>query len=324
MQKLIAVMAGGNSHEEVISLRSCETILKYIDRAKYQPVKVIVKGMNWVAEWNGVTYPVDRNDFSFSSPQGKHKFQGAYIIIHGPPGEDGTLPAWLDLMGIPHSTNHAFEGALTFNKYVCNQLAKIYGATIAASVIISSVNELNAHEIESSIGFPCFVKPNDSGSSFGVTKVKEVQQLKAAVVHAFEHGKQVVIEKAVAGVEVSCGVVGLQGKTHVLPVTEIVPSTEFFDFAAKYEGKSEEITPARISVAETQLVQQTTSMLYEKLNLRGLARIDFIIEKGIPYLIEINTIPGMSEQSIIPQQVKVHGWELKWLLTTLVDEMMQG
>lgn len=323
MQKLIAVIAGGDSHEEVISLRSCQTIMKYLDREKYLPVLVLMKGTQWHAEWKGERCAIDKNDFSFLASDGKHLFHGAYVIIHGPPGEDGILPAWLDLMGIPHSTNHAFEGALTFNKFVCNQLAKIYGATIAPSVILSNESELEEKLISDKIGFPCFVKPNDSGSSFGVTKVKEKAQLKSAVKHAFEHGSQVIIEKGVTGIEVSCGVVKLQDKIQVLPVTEIVPTTEFFDFAAKYEGKSEEITPARISSAETEEVQRLTAMLYEKMNLRGLARIDFIIENRIPFLIEINTIPGMSEQSIIPQQVKVAGWDLKWLLTTLVDEMFE-
>jgi D-alanine-D-alanine ligase len=323
MQKLIAVMAGGNSHEEVISLRSCETIIKYLDAGKYTAVKVLLKGRQWKAEWKGETCEIDRNDFSFTARDGKHVFDGAYIIIHGPPGEDGILPAWFDMMGIPHSTNHAFEGALTFNKFVCNQLAKLYGARIASSVILSHESELNEQKITAEIGFPCFVKPNDSGSSFGVTKVKEPSSLRNAVKHAFEHGTQVIIEKGVNGVEVSCGVVKIQGKIHVLPVTEIVPATEFFDFAAKYEGKSEEITPARISEAETSEVQRMTKLLYEKMNLRGLARIDFIIEKGNPYLIEINTIPGMSEQSIIPQQIRAHGWDLKWVLTTIVDEMLE-
>lgn len=317
-------MAGGNSHEEVISLRSCQTIMKYVDSTRYTLVKVLLKGRSWKAEWKGNTYDVDRNDFSFTAPDGKHVFAGAYIIIHGPPGEDGILPAWFDMMGIPHSTNHAFEGALTFNKFVCNQVAKLLGAQVADSVILSHADELNENDIVKNIGFPCFVKPNDGGSSFGVTKVKEKGKLKEAVHHAFEHGTQVIIEKAVNGVEVSCGVVKLQGKTHVLPVTEIVPATEFFDFAAKYEGKSEEITPARIPTEETNEVQRMTKLLYEKMNLRGLARIDYIIEKGTPYLIELNTVPGMSEQSILPQQILAHGWTLEWTLTTLVDEMLQS
>lgn len=317
----IAVVAGGFSHEEVISMKSSTTIMKYLDQDKYTAYRVIIKGAEWNLEYDGKLYPVDKNDFTATVNGKKISFDGAYIIIHGSPGEDGVLPGYFEMLNIPYSTNKPLQGALTFNKYICNQYLKGFGVNVAGSMLLRKHDIVSSTEVIQQLGLPCFIKPNDGGSSFGVTKVKTKEEILPAIAHAFDHGTEVVMESFVKGIEISCGIVSLKGKITVFPITEIVPATEFFDFAAKYEGKSEEITPARIPDAVKEKVQSTTQLVYEKLGLRGLARIDYIIQDDVPYLIEVNTIPGMSEQSIIPQQARCLGWDLKFLITGVADEM---
>jgi len=318
--KTIAVLAGGYSHEKVVSVKSAGTIMKFLDKQKYLPVLVMIEKEKWTAEINGQIVPVDKNDFSFSF-DGKHQvFDGVFNMVHGTPGEDGLISGYFDMLGIPHTCNKTLQGSLTFDKFLCNRLAASFGAKTAVSFLLTSANDAQILRIDKEIGFPCFVKPNDSGSSFGVTKVKQASELDKAVRHAFDHGTAVVVEAFVEGIEVACGIVKLKNNITVLPVTEIVPDTEFFDFEAKYAGKSKEITPARIHEKTTNLVQETTKMLYEKFSLRGLARIDYIIKNDVPYLIEMNTIPGMSEASIVPQQVKEYGWTLEQFVTGIADE----
>ena len=251
------------------------------------------------------------------------KFDGVFNIIHGTPGEDGLISGYFDMLEIKHTCNKALQGSLTFDKFLCNKLAASFGAKIAKSFLLNSKKDSQISKIEKEIGFPCFVKPNDSGSSFGVTKVKQESELDQAISHAFENGTAVVVEAFVSGTEVACGIVQLNGKITVLPVTEIVPDTEFFDYEAKYQGKSKEITPARISDKSLKEIQETTQMLFEKFMLRGFARIDYIIHNDVPYLIEMNTIPGMSEQSIVPQQVINYGWSLEDFVTGIADEMFK-
>ncbi|HYG49280.1 MAG TPA: D-alanine--D-alanine ligase [Flavobacteriales bacterium] len=321
--KLIAVLAGGFSHEKVVSVKSAATIIKYIDKSKYTPVLVLVEKEKWTAEFENSTYVVDKNDFSITVNSHKIKFEGAFNIIHGTPGEDGLISGYFDMLGIQHTSNKALQGSLTFDKFLCNKLAKSFGAVTANSFLLTSMNDPQIASIEKEIGFPCFVKPNDSGSSFGVTKVKQASELDAAIKHAFDNGTAVVVEAFVNGTEVACGIVKLKGKITVLPITEIVPDTEFFDFTAKYEGKSKEITPARISEKAWKQVQHSTQLLYEKFMLRSFARIDFIIQNDVPYLIEMNTIPGMSEASLVPQQVREYGWTLEHFVTSVADEFFE-
>jgi D-alanine-D-alanine ligase len=291
-----------------------------MDKTRYRPVMVTVEKNGWTASENGEDYAVDLNDFSYELKGEKIKFDGAFNIIHGTPGEDGLIAGYFDMLGIPHTSNSALQGSLTFDKFLCNRLAASFGAHIAPSLLLLGKNDEKIAQVEKEIGFPCFVKPNDSGSSFGVTKVKNATGLEKAIEHAFEHGSAVVIEKFVNGTEVACGIVKLNNLVTVLPVTEVVPDTEFFDFEAKYEGKSKEITPARITKSMTEQVQSTTRLLFESFKLRGFARIDFIIQNEVPYLIEMNTIPGMSEQSIVPQQVIAHGWTLEQFVNGVCDE----
>lgn len=318
--KLIAVLAGGYSSEKVVSVKSAATIIKYIDHSKYNPVMVIVEKDKWTVTFENNEYPIDKNDFSFLVNGTRKKFDGVFNIIHGTPGEDGLISGYFDMLGIKHTCNKTLQGSLTFDKFLCNKLAAAFGAVTANSFLLTSVNDPQIPRIASEIGFPCFVKPNDSGSSFGVTKVKNASGIEKAIKHAFEHGTAVVVESFVEGTEVACGIVKLKGKITVLPVTEIVPETEFFDYEAKYQGKSKEITPARISETSFKKIQETTQLLFEKFMLRGFARIDYIIKNEEPYLIEMNTIPGMSEQSIIPQQVKEYGWTLEKFVTEIADE----
>lgn len=318
--KRIAVLAGGYSHEKVVSVKSATTIMKYLDASKYEALLVLVEKEQWTVTYKGIKYTIDRNDFSFYVKEVKHTFDGVFNIIHGTPGEDGLISGYFDMLDIPHTSNKTLQGSLTFDKYLCNKLAAVFGATIAPSFLITDKDDAQLARIEKEIGFPCFVKPNDSGSSFGVTKVKHAGELKDAIDHAFEHGTAVVVEAFVKGTEVACGIVKLKGEITVLPITEIVPDTEFFDFKAKYEGKSKEITPARISTKAWEQVQSTTKVLYEHFMLRGFARVDFIIQEEVPYLIEMNTIPGMSEASLVPQQVKEYGWTLEYFVTSVADE----
>ncbi len=319
--KLIGVLAGGYSHEKVVSVKSAATIIKYMDKQKYLPVLVLIEKEKWTVNFENNEYLIDKNDFSFSVNGAKKKFDGVFNIVHGTPGEDGLISGYFDMLEIKHTCNKALQGSLTFDKFLCNKLAEGFGAKIAKSFLLVSKNDPQISSIESQIGFPCFVKPNDSGSSFGVTKVKQFSELENAINHAFDNGTAVVVEAFVSGTEVACGIVKLNGKITVLPITEIVPDTEFFDFKAKYEGKSKEITPARISEKSYKQIQETTQLLFEKFMLRGFARIDYIIQDDVPYLIEMNTIPGMSEQSIVPQQVVNYGWTLEKFVTGITDEM---
>lgn len=321
--KLIGVLAGGYSHEKVVSVKSAATIIKYLDPKKYTAALVLIEKEKWTVTFENTEYLIDKNDFSFSVNGIKKKFDGVFNIVHGTPGEDGLISGYFDMLEIKHTCNKALQGSLTFDKFLCNKLAESFGAVIAKSFLLTSKNDSQISKVSTEIGFPCFVKPNDSGSSFGVTKVKQISELENAINHAFDNGTAVVVEAFVSGTEVACGIVKLKGKITVLPVTEIVPDTEFFDYTAKYEGKSKEITPARISEKSLKQIQETTKMLFEKFMLRGFARIDYIIQNEVPYLIEMNTIPGMSEQSIVPQQVVNYGWTLEEFVTGITDEMFR-
>ncbi len=319
--KRIAVIAGGYSSESVVSVKSAQTIIKHLDPIKYIANLVLINLQEWVAIDGDTAYKIDKNDFSFSTENAKIKFDGVFNIIHGTPGEDGLICGYFDMLGIKHTSNKTLQGSLTFDKYLCNHLAASFGAKIAPSLLLHKNETIPYEKIENEIKFPCFIKPNDSGSSFGVTKVQRKEEVSKAISHAFEHGSAVVIEGFVNGVEVACGIVSLKNTITVFPVTEIVPDSEFFDYKAKYEGKSKEITPARISSEVLNEIQSMTKLLFEKFMLRGFARIDYIIMNEKPYLIEMNTIPGMSEQSIVPQQVQCHGWSLKDFVSGIADEM---
>ncbi|MDF1672263.1 MAG: D-alanine--D-alanine ligase [Vicingaceae bacterium] len=313
--KNIAVLEGGYSHEKVISLLSAETVFQNIDKEKYNPIKVRIDEEGWFAFYQGEKIAINRSDFSF----GDVKFDFAFIVIHGTPGEDGKLQAYFDMLGMPYSSASHLATTLTFNKFVCNQYLKSFGVKVAEAVLIRQDEVYNSSSIIDKVGLPCFVKPADGGSSFGITRVVEENELKNAVSLALQHGTQAIIESFMQGREVTNGIYkGKQG-IKVLPITEIVTKNSFFDFDAKYKGESEEITPANLPLEIEQKVKAETKRIYEILDLDGVCRADYIIQGEEPYLIEINTVPGMSDASLIPQMAAYEGIELKQMLSEIIE-----
>lgn len=327
MKRNIAIVAGGDSSEIVISLKSAEGIYSFIDKDKYNLYIALVKRGEWVVRLSdGTQTPIDRNDFSFRENGVVRHFDFAYITIHGTPGEDGRLQAYFDLIGLPYSSCGMLVSALTFNKYVCNHYLYAFGIRIAPSIRLLPGETASNEEIVGRLGLPVFVKPNDGGSSFGVTKVKEASGLQPAIGKAFGEGKEVIIESYVEGTEVTCGCYKIKGakgqkrKEVVFPLTEVVTDNEFFDFDAKYNGQVDEITPARLPAELTEKIQRQTSRIYDLLGAKGLVRVDYIIPAdGEPVLLEINTTPGMTATSFIPQQVRAAGLDIKEVMTDIIE-----
>ena len=321
MKKNIAILRGGNSSEITISIKSAALVYQHIDSELYNPFLVHIEGTDWYVVDGTEKIAIDKNDFSFQSKNSKTKFQGIFMAIHGTPGEDGILQAYFDLLNIPYNCSGTFEASLTFNKAMCNALLKQFDIPSAKAVLLNKNEDFKLTEIEAKIGLPCFVKPNRGGSSFGISKVTETSQFDKAIKEAFVHDNQVIIESFINGTEVTCGVLQKEGKLIALPLTEITTENDFFDYQAKYEGKSEEITPARISTEERDKVQAISKTIYQTLNLKGMVRMDYIIENKQAFLIEVNTIPGLSEESIIPQQAKAYGMDLKELFSISLANM---
>ncbi|MDR1781006.1 MAG: D-alanine--D-alanine ligase [Tannerella sp.] len=321
MKKNIAIVAGGFSSEFEVSLRSANGIYKAIDRKKYNPYIAVIKKDSWdvLLDGGGAT-PIDRSDFSFVSEGQRIKIDYAYITIHGTPGENGQLQGYFDMTGIPYSSCDVFASALTFNKFACNKFLGAMGVRVADSLILRRGEPYEMLEIVAKLGVPVFVKPNDNGSSFGVSRVNEPSQLKQAIDHAFAEGNEVMIERFIPGTEVTCGCFKAGNEMTVLPVTEVVPKNEFFDYGAKYNGEVQEITPARISDVLRDKVQQTTSYIYKALGAKGIIRVDYIIpDDGEPVMLEVNTTPGMTETSFIPQQVRAMGLNMTDVLTLIIE-----
>ena len=299
MKKNIAIVAGGDSSEIVISLKSAEGIFSFLDKDKYNVYIAIVKRDEWAVKLPGGEHaPIDKNDFSFRENGEVRHFDFVYITIHGTPGEDGRLQGYFDMIGMPYSSCGMFVSALTFNKYACNHYLKGFGVNIAHSIHLFKGQTVTDEEVVSRLGLPVFVKPNDGGSSFG----------------------EVVIESFIEGTEVTCGCYKTAEKEVVFPLTEVVTDNEFFDFDAKYNGQVQEITPARISAELTEKVQRETSRIYDILGAKGLIRVDYIIPAdGEPKLLEINTTPGMTATSFIPQQVRAAGLDIKEVMTDIIE-----
>jgi D-alanine-D-alanine ligase len=317
----VAIIAGGPSAERSISLKSALTIATYLPKDKYNINTIDITPTGWKDLHSGNA--VDLNRFCLINEEGKEelKFHFAFIIIHGTPAEDGKLQGYFEMMGIPHSACGVLASSLTFNKQMCKDHLKSFDIPMAESMIVKKVVTRDVVEAEN-ITPPFFVKPNNNGSSYGVTKVKEWIQMEQALTNAFKYDNEVMIERALSGTEYSCGVVREGTEQHVFPITEIIPEGEFFDFAAKYEGKSQEITPARLDDDLVKQCQERSALLYSILGCRGMVRFDYILEDGIFYLLEANTTPGMSEASIIPQQAKAYGWTIEKLLDTVVTDCM--
>ncbi len=313
--KNIAVAAGGKSSEYTISLKSAQFIMNTIDREKFTPYLVIIGKEDWYAEANGQRYPINKNDFSFQLENENIRFYKVYNIIHGTPGEDGKIQGYFDLIGMPYTGCDVLTSSVTFNKFVCKQLLASQGIRTPQSVMLLTPDEFNPATIREQLGFPCFVKPNNGGSSFGASKVEKEADLRAAVALAFEHDSQVLIEAYIQGRELTCGVYNDADKIpHALPITEIISKNAFFDYKAKYEGESQEITPAQIDQELTDECQRLSERIYQLLNCNGLVRIDYLYREKQLYFIEVNTTPGCSNESIVPQQIAAAGLDKKTII----------
>lgn len=327
MKRIIAIVAGGDSSEHDVSLRSAQGIYSFINKDVYDCYIIELSGLRWEAVLNdGSRSTVDRNDFSFATPQGRIKPDFAYITIHGTPGENGILQGYFDLIKMPYSTSGVLIEALTFNKFTLNNYLKSWGIKVAESILIRKGQEdrFSDDEIVERLGLPCFVKPNDDGSSFGVSKVKTKEELRPALEFAFKEDNEVLIESFLAGTEITCGCYKTKSSSHVFPITEVVTSQEFFDYDAKYNGKVDEITPARIAPQTAERVSQLTSAIYDILGCKGIIRIDYILsgEKGNETInmLEVNTTPGMTATSFIPQQIRAAGIEPGDVLAEIIED----
>jgi len=314
--KKVAVIEGGYSKEKAISIKSAKTVFDNIDRTKFKPTRVLIDEKEWTAYDDGGRYSIDKNDFSYVKSGTKYNFDYAFIVIHGTPGEDGKLQGYLDMLGIPYNTSSAPIMALTFQKFHCNQFLKNFGINVPEAVLIKPEDAIDEIQIIGKVNLPCFVKPTDGGSSFGVTKVKKESDLLPAIKEAFNHGSEVIVEENIEGREVTCGVFRDSEGIKALPITEIISQNEYFDYDAKYHGKSMEVTPAELTDLMTNEIQSLTKRVYGILGMKGIVRMDYIInESGIPFLIEINSVPGMSKESIVPQMIQKSGLNLMKILS---------
>jgi D-alanine-D-alanine ligase len=307
--KTIGIFCGGFSSEYEISLKSADTIKKHIPDS-YLSYKIIVSKGKWEVEMGQESVPFDLNDCSFFIGDTKKIIDAAIVYIHGDPGENGKIQAMLELHGIQYINSGPLASALSFDKWYCNQFLRAFNIPVAKSLFLSKVDQYNPSEIVESLGLPIFIKPSDSGSSYGISKVKIIEDIPKALQFAFNEGKTVIVESFLDGIEVTCGVYRSSNGLVALPLTEIVSENEFFDFEAKYQGKSSEITPARISEDLKLEVQAMAKKIYELLQLKSIARIDFMLVNNQPYVIEVNTTPGFSAASIVPQMLSAAGISL--------------
>ena len=329
LKRTIAIVCGGDSSEHDVSMHSAQGLYSFFDKERYNIYIVDVKGIDWHVELeDGTSAPIDKNDFSFIE-NGKHiEFDYAYITIHGAPGENGIMQGYFDLIHLPYSTSGVLVEALTFDKYVLNNYLRGFGVNVADSILLRRGEEYNEEEIEKRLGMPCFVKPAADGSSFGVSKVKNIDQLAPALRVAFMESDEVMIEGFLDGTEISQGVYKTKDKSIVFPATEVVTSNEFFDYNAKYNGQVQEITPARINPDTAKRVAAETSRIYDILHANGIIRIDYIISKDkedndVINMLEIITTPGMTATSYIPQQVRAAGLDIKEVLSEIVENQFK-
>ena len=328
LKKVIAIICGGDSSEHDVSMRSAAGIASFLDKERYIIYKVEVRAGRWealIGEEEKRT-PVDKNDFSFLNEKGERlRPDFCYITIHGAPGENGILQGYLDLIGMPYSTCNVLIEAMTYDKFILNNYMRGMGVAVADSLVvkIGHDHEVSDQDILDRIGLPCFVKPVRGGSSFGTTKVKTPEDLRPAIDFALKEGEDVMVEAFMDGMELTCGCYKTKKKTVVFPITEVVSKNEFFDYAAKYNNESDEITPASISQHLTDRVQKLTSLIYDILGCHGIIRIDYIITAGDKInLLEINTTPGMTTTSFIPQQVRAAGLDIKDVLTDIIEDTL--
>lgn len=322
MKRTVAIIAGGDSSEHEVSMNSAKGIYSFIDKEKYNLYIVELSKKAWETVLpDGTRAKVDKNDFSFMDGNNKIKPDFAYITIHGTPGENGILQGYFELLDIPYSTCDVLVSAMTFSKFTLNQYLKVFGIRVAESMLVNKHFGIDDKDVVEKIGLPCFIKPNASGSSFGVTKVKTVEQIQPALKAAFAESDDVMIEAFMDGIELANGCYKTKDKSVVFPITEVVSQNEFFDYNAKYNGEVTEITPARLSPELTDRVKKLTSVIYDILGCKGIVRVDYIITEGEKInMLEVNTTPGMTATSFIPQQVKAAGLDIKDVMTDIIEE----
>ena len=318
----IAVLAGGDSSEYKISVKSGVEIQKWLDLAGYNSDLVIMKGSDWNVKIGSEKIPIDKNIFAYKKGGKLIKFDYAWNMIHGTPGENGRIQGYLDILNIPYSSSNLLSSALTFNKFTAKSFLKQFKIQTAEAELIRSDKDFDINEIIEKVGLPCFVKPNNGGSSFGTTKVNHAENMAAAIEDAFREDKEVIVESFLKGREVTCGVVKTSKESITFPVTEIISKNDFFDYEAKYEGKSEEITPANIDEDIAKKCQLLSSEIYDHVNCKGIIRVDFILKGNQLYFLELNTIPGMSKESIVPQQIRANNMKVEDVLKLLIEDSL--
>jgi len=322
MKKNIAVVMGGYSKEVDISLNSGNVVANNLDSNVYNIYRIHILSDKWVAVFNNTDFPIDKNDFSVFIDGKKIVFDCVFNAIHGNPGENGSLLAYFDLLGIKHTSAPFYQMALTFNKHDTISVLRQYGIKAAKSIYLTKGDSFDVDFIAQELSLPCFVKANNAGSSFGVSKVYNKENLAKAINFSFAEDDEVLIESFLNGTEVSVGVYQFDGDIHVLPMTEIVSDNDFFDYEAKYLGKSQEITPARITADEHEKLHKIAKKAYKSLNMSGMSRADYIFVDGEPHFIEINTVPGLATESILPQQIRKAGFTLGEFFGMAIESVM--
>ena len=320
MKKNIAILMGGYSSEFDISLNSGNVVYKHLDTNKFVPYRIVITKNQWYyLDDNEQQHPINKADFSLPLTDHTIQFDAAFNTVHGTPGEDGLLQAYFELIRIPQTACDFYQAALTFNKRDCISSLKPYGIPCATNYLLNKGDSIDIQAIVDTVGLPCFVKANKSGSSYGVSKAKTAADILPAIEIAYKEDDEIIIESFLSGTEVSVGVIQYEGKTKVLPITEIVSENEFFDYEAKYLGKSEEITPARLDPEQQKNVETLAKKIYELLKMKGFSRSEYIFHNGTPHFVEMNTNPGLNEASILPQQAQKAGISLSQLFTSVIE-----
>lgn len=324
MKKKIAIIAGGDSGEYPVSIKSASMVSKEIDRSKYSVYLIEIEASNWIyrdKKWGEIQ--VDKNDFTLNIAGEKIHFDLIFNMIHGSPGENGKLQGYFDILGLPYTSSNAVTSALTFNKAYCNHIVRGTGVAVSKNVHLFKRHKCDLETLIQHINLPAFIKPNQGGSSVGMSKVSKVKELKPALDKAFAEDDEILIEEYIKGRELTCGVFDYQGEVMRFPVTEIISKNDFFDYEAKYnKAFAEEITPAQISSELTQEIQETSARLYRVLNCKGVVRFDYISTDDTLWFLEVNTVPGMSNESIIPQQIQAMGYSLKEFYSMIIEEAL--
>jgi D-alanine-D-alanine ligase len=319
MRYKIAIIAGGDSGEYVISVKSAGVVKKHLDSARFECFLIVIRGKDWLYQENdGAFFAVNKEDFSVNLPGRVLSFDVVFVAIHGTPGEDGKIQGYFDLLGIPYTSCDQATSALTFDKFFCNRFVSSFGVSISRSIVLNKSDKISEVDILNRISLPLFVKPNCGGSSVGTSKVKTREELLPAIKLALNEDNRVLMEEHIPGRELSCGVIKYKGQVRSLPITEILTKKEFFDYEAKYEGMSDEVTPAVLTEETARKVSETSLKLYKLLNCKGMVRFDYILNEKELFFLEVNTVPGLSELSIVPQQALKAGISLQELFSEAV------